>query len=211
MALVLKAVVESVGNEAELLEDVIRAISEIVRMHPRWVNLGLAFIEAFDQIDLAAVRKRAKATGVRPLRDAIATLIFIELERILGPSVLPKPPKPPRVKIEPKPPLSVTRVPGVAKNVELGLELVKLRATIKNNRAFGRRVRGQFDIEAQHACETMKVARMYGHRPEIYTRLSWDALLALSAVNMPTLIREGLEARILAGEAISGPSIRQAA
>jgi hypothetical protein len=41
--------------------------------HPRWVDLGLAFIEAFDKISLAEVRKTAKTTGVQQLRAAVTT------------------------------------------------------------------------------------------------------------------------------------------
>jgi hypothetical protein len=77
--------------KGELIADVIGAIVDLVRTHPRWVNLGLAFIESFDKIDLAQVRKTAKATGVQPLRDAIMMLLCVELEKILGPSKLPKP------------------------------------------------------------------------------------------------------------------------
>jgi hypothetical protein len=61
--------------------------------HPRWPNLGLRFIEAFDQINLAEIRKTAKAANVQPLRVAVATLIAVEFEKILGPSPLPKLPR----------------------------------------------------------------------------------------------------------------------
>jgi hypothetical protein len=78
-----------------LIADVIGAISDVVRIHPRWVRLGLRWLEAFDKINLAAIRKAAKATGVQPLRNAVMTLLCLELERILGPSKLAKPPKTP--------------------------------------------------------------------------------------------------------------------
>jgi hypothetical protein len=41
------------------------------------------------------VRKTAKPTGVQPLRDAITTLLCVELEKLLGRSKLLKAPKPP--------------------------------------------------------------------------------------------------------------------
>jgi hypothetical protein len=44
------------GNEGELIGDVVGAISDLVRAHLRWVNLGLAFIEAFDKVSLAQPR-----------------------------------------------------------------------------------------------------------------------------------------------------------
>jgi len=84
------------------------------------------------------------------------TLICVDLEKILGPSKLPKQPKPPRIKREPKPPRALTRVPGLEKNVAIGMKLLALRATIKGNCAFGRAVRRQFDIDAQDAAEMMK-------------------------------------------------------
>ena len=132
---------------------------------------------------------------MQPLRDAIMTLLCVELEKILGPSKLPKAPKPLRIKPEPKPPSSLSRVPGVEKNIALGLELLALRATIKSNCAFGRQVRRQFDVEGQRAGEVMKVARAYRTRPEIFTRLSWIALLTLAWPSMPPAVRQGLEAR----------------
>jgi hypothetical protein len=87
---------------------------------------------------------------------------------------------------------------------------VALRAQVKSNRAFGRAVRAQFDIDAQHAVECAAAARAYGTRPEIFGKLSWDALVVLSSSTMPALVRQALEARILAGERIGGPQIRRA-
>src|SRR5664280_645725 len=110
ITIVLRTIVESEGNENELIADVIGAISDLVRTHPRWVNLGLAFIEAFDQISLAQVRRTAKATGVQPLRDAIMTLLCVELDRILGPSKLPKAPKPIRTKRQTSQAMRVARL-----------------------------------------------------------------------------------------------------
>jgi hypothetical protein len=98
-----------------------------------------------------------------------------------------------RAKTEQKPPASLTRVPGVEKNIALGLELLALRSAIKSNYAFGRAVRRQFDIDGQHSCEVMKVARVYGAKPEIYTRLSWNALLHLASPTLPAAARDALD------------------
>ena len=206
----LRTIIESEGNESELIADVIGAISDLVRVHPRWVGLGLQWLEAFDGIDLAAIRRTAKVANVQPLRVGIATLIAVELERILGPSRPPKPPKPPKVRSEPKPPRSRTRIAGVEANVALGAQLVALRSTIKSNCAFGRQVRRRFDIDGQQACELMKVARAYGDRPEIFTRLSWDCLVRLSSPSMSTTARRDIEARIIAGEKIVASDIDRA-
>jgi hypothetical protein len=151
--IVLRSIIESAGNENELIADVIGAISDLIRAHPRWVGLGMQWLEAFDKINLAEVRKTAKATGVQPLRGAIMTLLCVELEKILGPSRLPKPPKPPRIKPQTKPARALTRNPEVERNVALGVELIALRSTIKSNYAFGQVRRRQFDIDGQQACE----------------------------------------------------------
>jgi hypothetical protein len=210
ITIVLRTIVESEGNEGELIADVIGAISDTIRKHPRWVGLGLQWLEAFDQISLAQVRKTAKSTGVQPLRDAIMTLLCVELAKILGPSRPPKPPKPIKVKSPPKPPRSLTRSPEVQKNVALGLELVALRSTIRGNRAFGRQVRARYDIDAQLASESMKVARLYGGRDEIITRLSWDCLRRLAATSMPATARQAIEAKVIAGEKIVASDIDRA-
>ena len=209
--IVLRTIAESVGNESELIADVIGAISDLVRTHPRWVNLGLAFIEAFDQISLAQVRRTAKATGVQPLRDAIMTLLCVELEKILGPSRLPKPPKPVKVKLPPKPPLALTRIPAIERAISLGKELLALRASIVCNKKFGREVRRRLPgVDQITASEAMKVARAYGTRPEIYRRLSWIALFELSSPKMSPSVRQALEAEVVAGESVTAPQIRKA-
>jgi hypothetical protein len=211
MTIVLRSIVESSkANETELIADTIGAISDVVRAHPRWVGLGMQWLEAFDLIGLAQVRVTAKAANVQPLRVGIATLICLELAKTLGPSRLPKPPKPPRIKREPKPPRAVTRVAGVEANVELGRKLVALRSRIKSNRAYGRAVRAQFDVDTMLGVECARVARAYGERPEVYRRLSWEGLIQLSSPTLPSSLRQDLERRILAGERISGPDIIRA-
>jgi hypothetical protein len=47
----------------------------------------------------------------------------------------------------PKPPRAETRVAGVEVNVEIGRKLVALRSQIQSNRAYGRAVRAQSDID----------------------------------------------------------------
>ena len=54
------------------------------------------------------------------------------------------------------------------------------------------------------------MARAYGTRPEIFTRLSWNALVLLSSPTMPAPVRQDLEARILAGQSIGAPDIVRA-
>jgi hypothetical protein len=54
------------------------------------------------------------------------------------------------------------------RNVALGKELLALRSKAASNREFGRLRSQQFDIDAMHAAEAMRVARLYGERPEVY-------------------------------------------
>ena len=58
--------------------------------------------------------------------------------------------------------------------------------------------------------ECARVAKVYGARPEIYRRLSWEGLIQLSSPTLPSSLRQDLERRILAGERISGPNIIRA-
>jgi hypothetical protein len=211
MVLTLRIITESnPANQSQLNRNVIFAVNDICRLK-RFTDLDMALIEAFDQIDLGAMHAAAKAERLSEtcgVRTLLACMIIGRLERALEP-LFPKPtPKPVKVRREPKPPAFLTRVPGVEKNIALGLELLALRSTIKGNAAFGHAVRHRFDVDGQHACEVMKVARAYGTRPEIFTRLSWNALLHLASPALPAAAREALERRILAGERIGAPEIR---
>jgi hypothetical protein len=58
--IVLRTIVESSGNETELRAETIWAVSDIIIGRPDWEARGLAFIEAFDDIDLKALRAKAK-------------------------------------------------------------------------------------------------------------------------------------------------------
>ena len=47
-----------------------------------------------------------------------------------------------------------------------------------------------------------RAARAYGERREIYSRMSWNALVLLSSPTIPPAVRQDLEPRIMAGESI---------
>ena len=206
---VLRTITKTENNATELIADAIHAVSDVVRAHPRWEDCGLDWLAAFDKISLADIRKTAKAAAVQPLRVGIATLICIELEKILGPSRLPKA-KPVRVKKERKLPRAETRIPEVQRNLQLGVELLALRATIKSNAAFGRAVRARYDVPAADVSEAMQVTRLYAGRDEIVNRLSWAALVRLSSPSMPASVRQDLEDKIAAGYRISCRNIERA-
>jgi len=209
--IVLKTIIETAGNEGELIADVIHAISDLIRAHPSWVGLGGIWLEAFDKISLAEVRRIAKTTGVQPLRDAIMTLVCVELEKLLGPSRLPKPPKPVKVKLPPKPPLALTRIPAIERAISLGKELLALRASIVCNKKFGREVRRRFpDVDHITVSRTIRVTRLYAGRPEIWRAASWRTLIELASPKMAPSMRQALEAKILAGQPVTALQIRRA-
>jgi hypothetical protein len=54
------------------------------------------------------------------------------------------------------------------------------------------------------------VAKAYANRRDVWSRLSWDALEALSSPSMPAAARSSIERRILAGEQITADEIRAA-
>jgi hypothetical protein len=56
----LRAIIESAGNETELRAETIWAVHDVVLARRDWADRGLAFLEAFDAIDLKALRFRAK-------------------------------------------------------------------------------------------------------------------------------------------------------
>jgi hypothetical protein len=82
----------------------------------------------------------------------------------------------------------------------------------KWNNAFGRLRRKLYpDVDPLAAAEAIRVARLYGQRPEIYRRLSWQALVELSSVSLSPQARAQFEAKIIAGESVNGAQIASAA
>src|SRR5271166_6333651 len=45
--------------------------------------------------------------------------------------------------------------------------------------------------------EAARIAKVYGQRPDIYRRLSWEALVQLSSPSLPAVKRKQFEARIV--------------
>ena len=75
--MVLRAITEGHEvNRTMLREDVIKAVSDIVRAHPAWVNSGGRWLEAWDHIDLAKIRTAAKLSRIGRLREAITALLM---------------------------------------------------------------------------------------------------------------------------------------
>jgi hypothetical protein len=97
----------------------------------------------------------------------------------------------------------------VEKKIELGRKLAALPDATPNNRRFGRAVRERFNLhDAQEVGGMMRVARLYGERPEIFRNVSWHALTELAS--SATSEAEKFAARILAGERVNGAEIIRA-
>jgi hypothetical protein len=200
----LRVFLESDVNRGALFEPIFGAVSSVVS---KFEHHGLALLDAMDTIRLTDLLARMRGLDLfseQSLASYMSIALCNQVSKILDPVV----PKPVKAKAPAKPPRSVTRIPENERNIALGLDLLALRSTIKNNLAFGRQVRRQFEIDAKQAAEAMKVARVYGKRPEIFSRLSWNALLRLSSPALPSVAREALERRIVAGERITTPVIR---
>jgi hypothetical protein len=86
LILVLRSIVETGNNKAELVAPTIWAISDLIRAHPSWVVKGLGWLEALDEVDLGELRTQARANrrAVAP-RRALATMLYQRLPPIFEP------------------------------------------------------------------------------------------------------------------------------
>lgn len=77
---VRRTITETVDNGSELVAPTITAVSKIAFAHPEWVEKGLAWFDAFDEIDLPMIRQRARRNlRAVPVAEAMAAMIFERL------------------------------------------------------------------------------------------------------------------------------------
>jgi hypothetical protein len=95
----------------------------------------------------------------------------------------------------------------VERNITLGIDLLALRNAAGSNREFAGMARRTFDIDPARAALYVRVARVYGDRRDITSRLNWKALVALSTASEP--VRLEFEERIVRGECIGAADIKQ--
>ncbi|HRO25321.1 MAG TPA: hypothetical protein PLR07_13620 [Promineifilum sp.] len=82
----LRTIVESSGNDRALTASGIQGVSDLVLAHPSWPDRGLAWIEAFDHIDLVDLATKAKANRAAvPKRQAMAAMLYERLAPIFDP------------------------------------------------------------------------------------------------------------------------------
>ena len=83
LALVLRLIVETKDNAAELYAETITALSALMEYDPMLVEKGGQLFDLFDEIDLKSIRKRARAmrSGV-PVSHIIRILILHEIQNL---------------------------------------------------------------------------------------------------------------------------------
>ena len=183
------------------------AISDIMIAYPAWGDSGLRWFEVFDGINLADIQRQAKANRATvPQRYGVAALLHRELNAAFAEKKDVAPPK--QSALQRRLELAAAKARIVDRKIELGRQLAQLRDTMPNNRRFGAAVRRQFDIhDANQASEMARVGRLYGARPDIYRGVGWRALVELASQATSEAERHKFEARILAGERVTGAEI----
>lgn len=79
---VLRTIAETGHNANALAEPVLFAVSDVVLAQPGWASKGLAWLEAFDSIDLLELWGHAKIGGTPGPRQTIAALIIDRLRPV---------------------------------------------------------------------------------------------------------------------------------
>ncbi|WP_370194393.1 MULTISPECIES: hypothetical protein [Aurantimonas] len=75
------------SNKNELWSETIGAVSDVLEQRPRWIERGGALLDAFDTIDLRAMR--LQATRLRPweVRKTLRAFLFMELRQRLDTAI----------------------------------------------------------------------------------------------------------------------------
>jgi hypothetical protein len=213
--LTCRCILESQGNEDAFSEPFVSAVLSAAGS-TEFADRGLELIEAFDQIRLVEILKTMRSLEffrISEAESALRQIVRNKLRRILFPPQ-PEPVKAPSGKERRAADKQATAEANrriVEKKIELGRKLVALRDSTPSNQIFGRIVRQRFDLhDPLHVAEMMRVARLYGDRPEIYRNVGWRVLVELASTATSEARRREFEARILAGEHVNGKEIARA-
>jgi hypothetical protein len=98
LILLVRTIIESEGNAAALVEPVIGAVSSVMIFHPEWPSRGLAWIEAFDHVPLAALLQTMRDLDLfqpTSLGHYLFMVLRNRLAKVFEPPEVPKV-KPPR-------------------------------------------------------------------------------------------------------------------
>jgi hypothetical protein len=203
---IIRCITESSGNENALIGPVVSAVSSCVTSE--LTNRGLQLIEAFDKIPLVSILETMRGLDLfreESLSYYLSIVVRNKLAAILQ-AARPAS-KTVRVKSEPKPPRTVTRISAIERKIALGLQLENLKSKTSGIIEFGR-LRRKLGVEPVSAQEALRVARLYGQRPEIYRCLTWLALVELSSPGLPLQARTEFESKIIAGDRFTHTQIR---
>jgi hypothetical protein len=193
----LRSITESSEqNQCALIADVILAVSDVILSHPRWEK-GLAWLAAFDLIDLVGIRNAVKAANISPMRVGVATLIAVELAKILGPSRPTKPPVRSKAKV-------------VSDNLALGIYLLRLKSDEPQRFAAVAQELHKIDTKSARAYKAMAAAKLYSGRTEITGAACWATLSELSSRSLPPDLRRKFETAITSGQRVRARQIRAA-
>ena len=98
ITILLRTVVESEGNgPAAVIEPVLTAVAHVMTRCPKWPELGLAWIEAFDNMPMLQILDTMRSLDLFEERELGGHLGTILINR-LRPVLEPRPPLPPPVK-----------------------------------------------------------------------------------------------------------------
>jgi hypothetical protein len=192
---VLMLFVETKGNAGMMVRPMIEAVSDILLLHQRWRDAGSALLHIFDQISMSTIWEKAKATRIKARREIISALLFVELEKILGPSRPAK--RPARTKAE-----------VVTHYLALGVALLKSKQEEPERSTVLVHELHKVDPKGATAQRAMAVARLYADNWEITDKVSWESLVELS--RSPPDLRRKFETAILGGQKVFGQQIRTA-
>jgi hypothetical protein len=213
IVLACRCILESEGNQDAFRQPFVSAVLSSVG---KFADRGLELVEAFDQIDLVGILEQMRALEFFCQSDvpsALASIVRNKLRRILSPSQ-PEPVKRPSKEERRAADKQATAAANrrlVEQKIELGRKLAALRDTIPNNQKFGRAVRKQFGFDNPlEVAEMARVARRYGDRPEIFSKVGWRALTELASSVTSEAQRRNFEALILAGVPINGAELIRA-
>jgi hypothetical protein len=177
---------------------------------------GLDLIQAFDHIPLQKIVETMRGLDLfkeSSIRRYLPISVENKVRRILFPPQ-PEPVRAPSKKERIAADKQATAAANrriVEQKIELGRRLAELRDSTPSNQVFGRIVRRQFGLDDPlHVAEMMRVARLYGDRPEIVRNVSWHALTELASSATSEAERHKFEARILAGKRVTGAEIIRA-
>ncbi|RQH15692.1 hypothetical protein [Bradyrhizobium sp. RP6] len=211
VVMTLRCIVESEANSGALSELHIRAVSAEIGPY---TDRGLSLIEAFDQISLLGIVEQMRALEYfyeEEAQSALERILRHKLRRILAPEQRPSPPPPTRQEriAAHKAHAAAARLAQVERNIEMGRQMVALRDMTPCNKKFGGLRAQQFDVEQPRAAEMLRVARLYGERKEMFNA-GWQTLVELSSPATSPALRRKFEAKILAGERVTGAEIVRA-